>query len=94
MLMLNQSVNPGIYTPAPLVSHANTVGTGLNCNGTYLNSSDYFVYFAVRKKTLKEEILELADKEIFFDEEDNKAAMKEIKRISVEKKVNIYRYYD
>lgn len=82
------------YMVANSTSKINTVGSSINCNGTYLNSSDYYVYYVIKRKTTKEELLELAKDEVFFDEEDKKSAYNEIKRLSVEKKNNIFSYYD
>ncbi len=92
MLMINQTTSPQIYSPNPIVETINTIGNA-NCNGTYLNPDDYFVFYYVKNKTSKEEILHLFDNEISFDKDDEIAAEKEIKRLSVEKKGNFYDYY-
>lgn len=93
MFMLNQSVNPQIFSPNPIVEkQINTFGS-MNCGGTYLNPDDYFVFYIVKKKTDKEEILEMFSNEVSFDHDDEIAAEKEIKKLAVEKKGNFFDYY-
>lgn len=100
MLMINQNVNPSIYTPNPIVEKAK-IFFGVNrpygdsiCGGTYLNQNDCFVYYFVKRKSVKEEILEIFDNEVFFDSMDESAAEREIARLAIEKKGNFYNYYD
>lgn len=94
MFMLNQSINPPIYSPNPIVEkQVNTFG-GVNCAGTYLNFDDYFVCYIVKKKTDKDEILEMFSNEVCFDHDDEIAAEKEIKKLIVKRQGNFYNYYD
>ena len=93
MFMLNQGINPQIYTPNPIVEkEINTIGS-VNCGGTYLDPDDYFVFYRVKQKSNKEEILEMFSNEVSFDADDEKAAEKEIKKLEVERKGNFFDYY-
>lgn len=96
MLMINQSINPQIYTSHPIVEKYNIINTigSVNCGGTNLDPNDCFVYYILKSKTTKEEILELFKKEVFFDSEDEILAEREIERLIVKKQGNFYNYYD
>lgn len=96
MLMINQNVNPSIYTPYQIVEKYNTIDTigSVNCGGTNLDPNDCFVYYILKPKTTKEEILELSENEVFFDSEDELSAEREIERLMVKKQGNFYNYYD
>lgn len=93
MYILNQGINQPIYTLNCIVqSQINTYGS-INCGGTYINPDDYFISYIIKKKSDKEEILELFSNEISFDQEDEIAAEKEIKKLAVKKQGNFYNYY-
>ena len=92
-LMMNQAVIPSIYSPNPIVEKVLNAYGNINCNGTYLNPNDCFVYYFIKKKTDKEEILDIFNNEVFFDKDDEIAAEKEIKRLAVKKQDNFYNYY-
>ena len=94
MFMLNQNVNPQIYTPNPIIEKQISTYGSINCGGTYMNPDNYFVFYIVKKKTCKEEILEIFNNEVSFDQEDEKSAEKEIKKIAIKKQGNFYNYYD
>ena len=90
MLMLNQMATPQISFSNPILQrHINTYGS-MSCNGTYLNSNDYFTLYIVEKKSKKKNMLEIFQDEITFDLEDEIAAENEIKRLKVKKQRNFY----
>ena len=91
--MLNQAISPSIYSPNPIVEKELSTYGNIGCGGTYLNPNDYFVYYLIKEKTDKEEILDFFNNEVFFDKDDEIAAEKEIKRLAVEKQDNFYKYY-
>lgn len=96
MLMINQGIDPQIYTPHTIVEKYNTINTigSVNCGGTNLDPNNSFVYYILKPKTTKEEILELFENEVFFDTEDEISAEREIERLIVKKQGNFYNYYD
>ena len=96
MLMINQGIDPQIYTPHPIAEKYNTINTigSVNCGGTNLDPNNCFVYYIFKPKTAKEEILELFENEVFFDSEDEISAEREIERLIVKKQGNFYKYYD
>ena len=100
MLLINEFVNPSIYTPNHIIEKVqnnlefNRPYGNLICGGTYLNQNDSFIYYFVKRKSVKEEILKIFNNEIYFDKNDELAAEREIKKLTIEKKGNFYNYYD
>ena len=90
---MNYLNTPQIYHTNPVVEKTIYTYGNVSCSGTNLNFKDYYIYYLIRNKSEKEEILNLFSNEVFFDKDDELAAEKEIERLAVPKQDNFYDYY-
>lgn len=94
MFTPTMSMNSNFYNTAPIVETIVSSYGNASFGGTYLDPDKYYIQIKVKNKTNKDEILSLFENEVYFDEKDNAAALEEIKLLQVEKKGNIFNYYD
>lgn len=94
--MISSSINYNMnsYKNLPIVETIVSSYGNTSIGGTFLDFDKYFDFFKIKNKSPKAEILDIFKKEIFFDEADNVAALEEIKALQIEKKGNIFSYYD
>ena len=78
------------------VSYSNISEYGVCSSfGSYIDLNDYFNFQSFELvKSDKVEIFDLFKNEVFFTDEDNKIVAQELKSISIERKNNIFSYYD
>lgn len=93
--MFSPSINYNMnnYNNLPIVETVVSSYGNTSIGGTFLDFDKYFDYLKIRKKSTRDEILSLFEKEVFFDDDDNAAALEEIKTLQIEKKGNIFSYY-
>ena len=94
--MFSPSINYNInnYNNLPIVETVVSSYGNTSIGGTFLDFDKYFDFFKIKNKSAKEEILDIFENEVFFNDDDNAAALEEIKTLQIEKKGNIFSYYD
>lgn len=93
--MFSPSINYNMnnYNNLPVVETVVSSYGNTSIGGTFLDFDKYFDYLKIRNKSTRDEILSVFEKEVFFDDNDNAAALEEIKTLQIEKKGNIFSYY-
>ena len=93
--MFSPSINYDMnnYNNLPIVETVVSPYGNTSICGTFLDLDKYFDFFKIKNKSSKEEILDIFENEVFYDD-DNAAALEEIKALQIEKKGNIFSYYD